>query len=172
MIDPALFHSILLCAAAMALLFAAAHDVALRIVPNGVSLIVAVAGLGLNVLDGQLIAALFAGALVFAGAWYCWRRGWVGGGDVKLLSACAMLVPPALVPEPVLSTAIAGGILALIYVALARILPGPPRSHPSGLLGRVWRAERRRIRRSLSLPYACAIAAGVLLTLNSPVPFG
>jgi prepilin peptidase CpaA len=173
---------ILLFVAATALLFAAANDVALRIVPNGVSLIIAVAGIGLSALDHQLFAALFGGGLVFAAAWYCWRRGWIGGGDVKLLAACTLLVPPASVPQLILATAIAGGILALLYLALARLLPRPALPHtiphrsasfrPPGLLGRVWRAERRRIRRGLSLPYACAIAAGVLLTLSSPIPFG
>jgi hypothetical protein len=83
MTDPAILHSMLLVAAAMALLFAAVHDVAVRTVPNRVSLIVAAAGLGLNALDGQFVPALFGGGLVFAGCWYCWRRGWIGGGDVK-----------------------------------------------------------------------------------------
>ena len=163
-------------AAAMALLFAAAHDVAVRTVPNVVSLIVAIAGLGLNTLDGRLLLALFGGGLVFAAAWYCWRRGWIGGGDVKLLGACALLVPPDTVPQLMLSTAIAGGVLALLYLALARLLPGSatgPRAHPvsrAGLVPRVLRVERRRIRRGQSLPYSCAITAGVLLTLF--VPYG
>jgi prepilin peptidase CpaA len=172
MTDPTVLHLILLYAAATALLFAAAHDVAVRTVPNRVSLIVAAAGLGLNALDRQLAAALFDGGVVFAGAWYCWRRGWIGGGDVKLLSASTLLVPPATVPELVLSTAIAGAVLALFYLALARILPGQARSRPAGLLGRILRVEQRRIRRGLSLPYACAIVAGVLLTLNVSVSFG
>ncbi len=170
MTDPALLHAMLLFAAATALLFAAVHDLAVRTVPNRVPLIVAAAGLGLNALAGQLVPALFGGGLVFAGGWYCWRRGWIGGGDVKLLSACTLLVPPASVPELVLSTAIAGGGLALLYLALARLLPGGVAPRPTGLLGRVWRAERRRIRRRLSLPYACAISAGVLLTLYVAVP--
>jgi prepilin peptidase CpaA len=177
-----MLHSMVLFAAATALLFAAAHDVAVRTVPNLVSLIVAVSGLGLNALDGQLLPALFRGGLVFAVAWYCWRRGWFGGGDVKLLTACVLLVPPASVPELMLCTATAGGLLAISYLALARLLrgnataflsgpgPGPgPGSAGSGrrrsLLRRILRAERRRIHRGLSLPYSCAIAAGVLLTL-------
>lgn len=172
MTDPAMLHSIILFAAATALLFAAVHDVAVRTVPNGVSLIVAAAGLGLNALDDHFVAALFNGALVFAAGWYCWRRGWIGGGDVKLLTGCTMLVPPASVPELVLSTAIAGGLLALLYMALARLPLGGATPRPAGLLPRVWRAERRRIRRGLSLPYSCAIAAGVALTLCSPTPFG
>lgn len=170
MANPAMLHSILLSAAATALLFAAAHDVAVRTVPNGVSLIVAAAGLGLNALNGQLVPALFSGVLVFAGAWYCWRRGWIGGGDVKLLSACVLLVPPASVLELILSTAVAGGVLALFYLVLGRLLPGGVTQRPAGLVQRVWRAERRRIHRGLSLPYSCAIAAGAMLTLY--VPFG
>jgi prepilin peptidase CpaA len=181
MTDPAMLHSMALLAAATALLFAAAHDVAVRTVPNRVSLIVAAAGVGLNTLDGQLVPALFGCGVVFAGCWYCWRRGWIGGGDVKLLSACVLLVPPTLVPELMLSTTIAGGVLALCYMALARLLPGGVTPRPSGpsehrglvppasLIARIWRAERRRIRRGLSLPYSCAIAAGVLLTLYVPL---
>jgi prepilin peptidase CpaA len=176
MTDPAVLHTLLLFAAAASLMFAAAHDVAVRTVPNRVSLIVAAAGLGLNTLDGHLAQALFGGALVFAGCWFCWRRGWIGGGDVKLLSACTLLVPPVSVPELVLSTAIAGAALALLYLALeavlTRLLPGGGAARPTGLLGRVWRVERRRIRRRLSLPYACAICAGVLLTLSVSVPLG
>jgi prepilin peptidase CpaA len=118
-----------------------------------------------------LVQALFSGALVCSGAWYCWRRGWIGGGDVKLLGACALLVAPTSVPQFVITTAIAGGILALVYCALARLLPGHATPRPTGFLRRVWRAEHRRIRRGLSLPYCCAIAAGVLLTLCSPNPF-
>ena len=176
MTDPARLHALFLFAAATALLFAAAHDVAVRTVPNLVSAIVAAAGLGVNALDAQLGSALFGGGLVFAGCWYCWRRGWIGGGDVKLLTACAMLVPPALVPALVLATALAGGVLALLYLGLARLLqrgdPTPAGPRPAGLVGRIWRAERRRIRRRLSLPYACAISAGVLLTLNLSVALG
>lgn len=175
--ETTMLHSTVLFAAAMALLFAAAHDVAVRTVPNLVSLIVALFGLGLNALDGQLPAALIRGGLVFAVGWYCWRRGWLGGGDVKLLSACVLLVPPGSVPELILSTAIAGGLLALSYLALALLLPGRGRPYPAdpvlarrrSLLHRVWRAERRRIQRRLSLPYSCAIAAGVLLTLYVPL---
>jgi prepilin peptidase CpaA len=176
-IDTTVLHWVLLSAAAAALLFGAAHDVAVRTVPNLVSAIVAVAGLGLNALDAHLGSAVFCGGLVFAGCWCCWRQGWIGGGDVKLLSACAMLVPPAAVPELVLATAIAGGALALFYLGLARLLPRGATTQsigrrPTGLIGRIWRAERRRISRRLSLPYACAISAGVLLTLNISVALG
>lgn len=180
-----MLHSMALFAAVMALLFAAAHDIAVRTVPNPVSLLVALSGLALNAVDGRMLPALLCGGSVFAVAWYCWRRGWIGGGDVKLLSACVLLVPPASVPELMLGTATAGGLLALFYLVLARLLrddhqrrshqklPMTPRQAGSvrrvSLVRRVLRAERRRINRCLSLPYSCAIAAGVLLTLYVPL---
>ena len=174
LIDPVTLRSIFLVIAAVALLKAVTHDLAVRSVPNLVSLIVAGAGLGINALDGQVIPALTGGAMVFAGAWYCWRRGWIGGGDVKLLAACALLVPPTAVLRFILSTAIAGGGLALIYLATSKILrkqvDAP--SRPKSLITRVWCAERRRIRRQMSLPYAWAICAGVVLTLIVPFPGG
>ncbi len=172
MTNPALLQATLLFVAATALLIATAYDVAARIVPNGVPAVVAAAGTGLNALDGQLAAAVFGSGLVFAVIWQFWRRGWLGGGDVKLLTACTLLVRPASVPELILTTALAGGVLALVYLGAARLLPStlPPR--PSHRLGRIWRAEQRRIRRGLSLPYACAIAAGAVLTLYAPVGFG
>ncbi len=172
MTDPSLLQAIVLFAAATALLFAAAHDVAVRTVPNMVCLVIAAAGLARSAWDGWLAPALFGAVLVFAAGWYCWRRGWFGGGDVKLLTACVLLVPPGAVPTLILCTALAGGAMALCYVSLARLLPRRPSPRPEGLPRRVWRAERWRIRRGLSLPYSCAIAAGVLLTLVSPIHFG
>jgi prepilin peptidase CpaA len=174
LVDPGALRSMFLVIAAVALLKAATHDLAVRTVPNLVSVIVAGTGLGLNVLDGQIVRALAAGAMVFAGAWFCWRRGWLGGGDVKLFAACALLVPPDAVLRFILSTTIAGGGLALIYVALSKILPKPGDmpARPNSLITRVLCAERRRIRRRMSLPYACAICAGVLLTLIVPFADG
>jgi hypothetical protein len=66
------------------------------------------------------------------------------------------------------------------YLALARLLRGDVALLPAGsgqagsmrhrnLLRRIWRAERRRIHRGLSLPYSCAIAAGAMLTLYVPL---
>jgi prepilin peptidase CpaA len=172
MTDTAILHAIALSAAATALLFAAAHDVAVRTVPNLASSIVAVVGLGLNARDGRLAATLFNGGLVFTASLYCWRRGWIGGGDAKLLSAAAILVPPTAVPELILGTGVAGGVLAVLYLTLARLVPRGTIPRPAGFVRRVWRTESRRIRRGLALPYGCAIAAGALLTLCFPAGSG
>jgi len=152
------------CLAAALLIGAAAQDVAARVVGNGLSLALAGVGLALQALAGQALGALGAGAAVFAAAALCWRGGWLGGGDVKLLGAAALLVPPRLVPDLLLAVALAGGGLATVYLLLGRVLPKPAAGRPAKRLARILRVEQRRIRRHFSLPYASAIAAGALFT--------
>jgi prepilin peptidase CpaA len=148
---------------------AALKDIACRIIPDVVPLGLLAIAIAMHLTDGNTTAALAAGAIVSVLGALCWRLGALGGGDVKPLAACALLVPPSLVPQLVLLTAIAGGVLALLYLVLSCVArtsgratrPGRPRS----LIGRIWRAERWRIRRRAGLPYGCAIAIGTLLTL-------
>lgn len=153
------------------LLFAAARDVAVRLIPDAVPLMTCCLGILVRLADGTLPLALPLAVLVFAAAAVCWRRGWLGGGDVKLLGATTLLVAPAAVPGLLLAIALAGGVLALIYL-LARSLssdvipPHVPPARRQALLRRVWRAERWRLRRGGPLPYACAIAAGALFSLS------
>ena len=140
-------------------LAAAWHDLLARTVPNRLPVLLALVGL----------ARLAAGA-VFAGAFLCWRRGWLGGGDVKLLAACALSVPPHLVPGLLAAIAIAGAGLALVYLAARRWVRPAGGARPAGLLARALRAERWRIARGGPLPYAVAIAIGVLAVLPPAPP--
>lgn len=162
----------LLIVASVLLLLAAAADVAVRRVPNSVSVALALIGLGLRFASGSLLGGLAAAAAVFVCAAACWRGGWLGGGDVKLLGAAALLLPPRLAPSLVLAVAMAGGVLALLYLLLPRFLgpaapaaraaPGP---RAGGRIRRILSVERRRIGRHGPLPYAAAIAAGTLFVL-------
>lgn len=157
----------LLMALSLGLLVAAAiHDLAARTIPNLLPVLLAAAGIGLRLGAGDLLAALAAAALVFLLAAFCWFRGWLGGGDVKLLGAVALVVPAAAIPSFILTVALAGGLLALAYLLARALLPasGVP-AVAASLAARVWRAERWRIRRGGPLPYAVAIAAGGVLAL-------
>ncbi len=116
-------------------------------------------------MSGDLKGALLASLAVFLVAALCWRRGWIGGGDVKLLGAAALLVPPFQVPLMVGFVAFAGGLLALPYLATRGRLHVRNSARPIGLAARVLRAECWRLRRGGPLPYAVAIAAGVCVTL-------
>ena len=146
-------------------LAAALHDVAARTVPNTIPIILALLGALARIIEGDLASGAMAALAVFAIALLCWTRGWVGGGDVKLLGAIALAVPPASVPMLVFVMGMTGGLLALFYLSARRVMPAPAASRPQSLIARALRAERWRIRRGGPLPYACAIAAGGLFVL-------
>jgi prepilin peptidase CpaA len=165
-----LISSILIVLGAGIALVAALHDLAARTVPNGMAAALALTGLAARIADGTFLFALLSGLAVFMAAAFCWRRGWMGGGDVKLLGAAATIVPPHAVFAMLACVAFAGGALALLYLIGSKIVPaaaskGVRPGRPSTFLARVLRAERWRIRRGGPLPYACAIAAGVVITL-------
>ena len=162
---PMLAEALTLLAAGL-LLLAAFSDVTTRLIPNSIPAALAAIGLGLRLIDGHWPLSLLAGGIVFALAFACWLRGWMGGGDVKLLGACALLVPPASVMPMITLVAIAGGMLAIIYLAAGRLMPRPAplpaARRPRGFLARALRAERWRLARGTALPYAVAIALGSL----------
>jgi prepilin peptidase CpaA len=165
----ALLQTALMMVSVALLCSASLNDVAVRTIPDPISISVAAIGVALRLMDATLIPALATAAAVFALCALCWRCGWLGGGDAKLLAACALLVRPVLVPQLVLVTALAGGMLACLYLAVRRL--AIPRSIPvyagrsHWLAVRVCRAEWWRTRRRGSLPYGCAIAAAALFTL-------
>ena len=160
-----LLHPVLVGLSAAILLGAVLNDIAFRTVPNWMSATLLTLGLGIRTLDGGLLPGLLACVLILLGTGFCWRRGWLGGGDVKLLAACGVLAPPGLSGVMLLDVALAGGALAVLYLALGRVLAAPGSDCPPGRLhGIVWE-ERRRIHSRSPVPYASAIAAGALLVL-------
>lgn len=73
-----------------------------------------------------------------------WLVRGLGGGDVKLLIAASAWMPFATLPAFVLAVAVAGGVQAIVVLALRRLRPAPTDGP----------ALQRR------MPYAVAIAAG------------
>lgn len=154
------------CSAGIAcLLVAALHDLIARTAPNWTAAGILVCGLVLRLLHGNLLPGLGFGLGMLLITGFCWRRGWIGGGDVKLLTGAAVFVPPTEVMSYMLAVTLSGGVLALLYLAARHFVAKPSPVRPRGLLRRVLRIERWRIRRGGPLPYACAIAAGGLLVL-------
>jgi prepilin peptidase CpaA len=163
-----LMAQLALAAGGCILVFAALHDVAARTVPDWACLCIALLGALLRSLDGQLVPGLALGVIVFLVAMLCWMRGWMGGGDVKLLAAAAVFVPPGHVGHMLLAVTLAGGVVGLFYLAsrfLLRRRAAPAERRPSGLLARIRRAERWRMLRGGPLPYASAIAAGTIFVI-------
>lgn len=163
--------SLLATLAAIALLiFAAWRDLATRTIPDGVSLALAAIGLAVRALGGmEALAASCLTALALGGVLFVLHaRGWIGGGDVKLATALALGLAPLDTWDMIVGTALAGGVLGLIYMALPRLLPAAPpvaarrgQSTPRRFLT----VEAWRIRRRGPLPYGVAIAAGGTLVL-------
>jgi prepilin peptidase CpaA len=152
-------------AGVLALLAAGLCDLGWRLIPNALPATLAGAGVALRLAEGlgALLLAITTCAVALLLLGLLWRRGLLGGGDAKLAAAGSVFLAPALVPQAALATALAGGVLALVYLALRPLLPShlAPAGRARPMLVRFARVEAWRMRRG-SLPYAVAIAAGVL----------
>lgn len=126
------------------------------IIPN--SLIVALLGLWpvwVAVTGaGPVSHALIGAALVFSFGLVCYSRGYMGGGDVKLIAVLALWATPAGLFPLILYTSVAGGVLSIFWLSPIR-----PRLAP--VIG--W-AEGQRD--NTHIPYGVAIAAGGLSIAN------
>ena len=166
MMHPASTIDLMLLSTGLALFaISSLQDWALRLVPNSIPVAIALIGLMLRIRGGNAMGALIGGSIVFVSAALCWRRGWLGGADVKLFTAGAVLVPPVSTADFVLASCLAGGVLAVAYSLLARMVPPPASRRPTTLWRRYCRLEQRRLQRHGPLPYATAIAAGATFIL-------
>ena len=147
------------------ILTASLHDIVTRTIPHSLVLALALVGIATGATGGYLFGSLLAAGSIFVVSALCWRRGWMGGGDVKLLGVAALAIPPSSVLTFVAAVTIAGALLALLYLAARPLVRVPMPVRPNGLLARAVRVERWRIRRGGPLPYACAIATGFLFVI-------
>jgi prepilin peptidase CpaA len=171
------WSSAMILASAVILLLAAWHDIVSRTVPNWMSIAIACFGVAAAFADGRLAMSLGIGVGMFALAAFCWRRGWMGGADVKLIGAVAIVLPPGMVPNFVMAMSLAGALHAIAYLLARRVVTAPPPlasqttlpsvagSRRRSLGFRALRVERWRISRGGPLPYACAIAFGYLFVI-------
>jgi prepilin peptidase CpaA len=141
---------------AIALLVAAGFDLWRFEIPDMVTIVV-IAGAGIWALgrpDVSLADHLAAGGLVFGLGNVAFRRGWLGGGDVKLLSGCACWATLETLMAQAVLISLAGGVLALVLWCLRQgaMLAGQNRA-----------AAPRCLRAGEPLPYAVAIAAGMAI---------
>ncbi|HJV43641.1 prepilin peptidase [Caulobacter sp.] len=150
--------SLLLVFPALAIV-GALKDLTSYTIPNWISLALVAAFVPAALVSGAplgqigLCLAAGFGALVLGVAMFA--AGWIGGGDGKLLAACALWLGwPAVLPF-MLYTALAGGALTFLILGLrsawvAPVLAGGP----------AW--MRRLGVQGGDLPYGAAIAAGAL----------
>lgn len=153
------------------LCFAAARDIATRLIPDPVPIAIAVIGVAARLFEGWAAAgvSLLLAVAVFLVLVPVSARGWLGGGDVKLLSAMAAGLPPGYTWDFVVATVFVGGVLGIAYILGRRLAPETRVVGGATLLRRVLAVEAWRIRRRGPLPYAVAIAGGgVFLLISLP----
>ncbi len=143
---------ILLSLLALLLLAAAVSDLRTRTIPNGLNLAIALLAIPYLVaieipvwpdmaIRGGIAILLFA---VFAA---CFHLGWMGGGDVKLITAVALWLPPGAVLPMLVMMSLAGGLLTLFFVVKAKLQKaGTP-----------------------EIPYGVAIAAAAMFLIAQPI---
>ncbi|MCF3945645.1 prepilin peptidase [Acidiphilium sp. AL] len=147
---------------------AALSDIATRSIPDHLSLIVAALAVPVRLIDRNLLAGLIVAAVVFVALTLAWTLRALGGGDVKLWSACSLLVPPAWVAQVAFSLRVLliGGFVAMAYLALRRFARSSrPVAPGDRLFRRLSLIESWRARRGGSIPYGVAISLAALLTL-------
>lgn len=111
----------------LAMAFAGAMDLLTFTIPNRVPVALLIGFLAAAPFAGmpwpQFLSHLAAGlALLLAGI-AMFSRGWVGGGDAKLLSAAALWLGFEALLEYLVWTALLGGLLALALLAYRRYVP-------------------------------------------------
>lgn len=124
----------------------AAWDVRTRRIPDAFPLTLALLAVADSLLTGQAPGWREA-ALVFAAGFALFSARLMGGGDVKALTAGALLLPGRL-GEFCFAVAVSGGLLSLFCLCRRRL----------------------RGRRVVTVPYGAAIAAGIVYCLGTEAP--
>jgi prepilin peptidase CpaA len=127
------------------ILFAALSDASSFRIPNVVSIALVALfpfHVWLSPTPVDWLSAIVVAGIAFVVGFVMFGRGWLGGGDVKLVSATLLWAGSALAMRQLLVMAFAGGILALIVLLVSKIR----RRAPDTAAPRV--------------PYGVAIAAG------------
>jgi prepilin peptidase CpaA len=157
-VDVSLQFAFLVCVC-----FAVIMDFRTLLIPNWISLALLAAFVPfaalhapLGVIGGHFLVM----AIVFTLSVIFFVAGWMGGGDVKLMSAIALWMGPGHVASFVFLMALLGGILALSIMAVEKFAPFlGPRLLRLAPLGRL--AE---LAQSRQCPYGVAIGVAGLIT--------
>jgi prepilin peptidase CpaA len=153
--------------AAALLIFAALRDIATRLIPDGVPVALLLAGIVSRLVVGWSEAgvSLLVAAILFVVMVPLAMRGWLGGGDVKLIAAMAAGLAPHETWLFIVATVFSGGALGVAYILGRHLVPETRVVAEGSLVRRVLAVEAWRVRRRGPLPYAVAIAVGGVFVL-------
>ncbi|MBV9439299.1 MAG: prepilin peptidase [Candidatus Eremiobacteraeota bacterium] len=142
---------------------AAVSDLRTRRIPNLLPLALVIGALALHAFDGfpALAADVCVGVVAFVAGTLAFARGWLGGGDVKLIAAAAVAAGAGGALSLVLDVLIAGGVLAVAdAVRRGRVRALVASTIVSSMGGVPTEGTR--------LPYGVAIAAGACTYVLAP----
>ena len=144
-------------------------DVHTRRIPNALSLAIAILGLIRLILVHDPVAAghtLVATAAAFAATFLLFRRGAVGGGDAKLITAMALLVGAGDLFSFLFLMSLCGGALALAILARDKLRPWfRPVSRPARMPCATEAKGSSAVGPRSTVPYGVAVAAAGVITL-------
>jgi len=177
----AILSAMLLTVSVAALFVAALVDLRRRIIPNRLVLVIAVCGVGRRLLaaPGLIWFDLLAASSIVVALGLLAHHEWIGGGDVKLIAAVALLFPLSEVGALLLNIAIAGGLMGCTYLAIrakATKIQKPrfcPADAQEDTRDTTWgledllSGERMRIAAGEPMPYALAVLGGVIYRIVS-----
>lgn len=141
-----------------ALAFAGAMDLVTMTIPNRISIALivgfVVAAIVARMGWWELASHVGAGALMLVIGFGMFARGWLGGGDAKLLAAVALWFGFDQLLPYILLAAVAGGLLAIVLLAYRKFTP------PLWLTRQAWAMHLHDQR--TGIPYGIALAAAAL----------
>jgi prepilin peptidase CpaA len=153
---------IFLSAFPAALIIAALNDIYEFKIPNWVSIVLfaayLVAGFGLGAGADLMIEGLLLGCAALAIGFALFALRIIGGGDAKLLAACAPWIGLSALGTFMVNVAFAGAALALALL-LFRRMPALPIYEQTPWLMRLYQRPK-------DIPYGVAIAVGGLLSFS------
>lgn len=154
-----LIASLGVLAFAVAMVWAAVQDLVSFRIPNVIPAVVTVAflvsALALTSEPRMILGHLAAGGTVLLVCFGLFMRGYIGGGDAKLLGSVAAWTGWPLLPTYLLIVALIGGALALALIGF-RHLPLTGRLAAIGWLSRLHVRDGQ-------VPYGVAIGGGALV---------
>lgn len=146
-----------------AMVVAASRDLLTFTIPNWISVILFFAfifvALAIDLPWPTLLVHIAIGFFALILGFIVFTRGWIGGGDAKLMAAAALWVGLDHLLPFVFWTALLGGALSIVLLTYRRILP------PLWLLGQSWAMRLHDPKEGI--PYGVAIAGAALIVYPS-----
>ena len=155
--ETATLQSALFAGFAFCLIWAAVSDILSRKIANINCLTIAVLGMAFAATSGSHFISHFLTAfVVLTLGFLAYAKSWFGGGDAKLLAACALWVGPAGIAEFLFYTALTGGVMAILWLFEGTVRYAMVRG-----------GMNVQLSITRELPYGLAIAVGGLVATAS-----